>query len=438
MLKELGLESCADTYVGGALLKGISGGERKRTSIGVELVVKPSMVFLDEPTSGLDSFSAMQVCQVLQKVARAGSSVLFTIHQPASDIYNEFDQLILMNKGRVMYQGSVDDVAEYFGARGKPLPPKNNPADWIMFVAQSVPIDQLNQLGFFPADERNLPDPGTEIFIDGKDESGNTYGDGLADIDSRGASVLTQLRLLYTRELRNIRRDKGAIGARFGISIIMSLLVGIIFHNVGETDSAVSLVTLGSMFGTAMPTLLAFPEERPVFLREYSTNHYSVLSYFLSRFTMEAVITALQSLVQANFGMFYITVYMLAMASTALAVMLGSAVEDPKLGQELVPLLFVPQLLFAGFFVVPNLIPIWLRWARYLCSLFYAVRILLVLEFGDGCGSPEGNKACDRLIESVGASEDEIWWSWVILVALFVVFRLLALIILSRKALKFF
>jgi ABC-type multidrug transport system ATPase subunit len=63
MLAELGLENCADTYVGGALLKGISGGERKRCSVGVELVVRPAMVFLDEPTSGLDSFSAIQLCQ---------------------------------------------------------------------------------------------------------------------------------------------------------------------------------------------------------------------------------------------------------------------------------------------------------------------------------------------------------------------------------------
>ncbi|KAG7365608.1 ABC transporter [Nitzschia inconspicua] len=114
MLAELGLESCADTFVGGQLLKGISGGERKRTSVGVELVVRPAMVFLDEPTSGLDSFSAIQLCQVLKKVANAGSSVLFTIHQPASEIFNAFDRLILMNKGRVMFQGLVEDVPSYF------------------------------------------------------------------------------------------------------------------------------------------------------------------------------------------------------------------------------------------------------------------------------------------------------------------------------------
>lgn len=87
---------------------------------------------LDEPTSGLDSFSAVQLCQVLKKVANAGSSVLFTIHQPSSEIFNSFDHLILMNKGRVMYQGPVAAVPDYFEARGHANPPHYNPADWIM------------------------------------------------------------------------------------------------------------------------------------------------------------------------------------------------------------------------------------------------------------------------------------------------------------------
>ena len=132
MLEELGLMKCADTIVGGALIKGISGGERKRTSVGVELVTKPALVFLDEPTSGLDSYSAVQLCQVLKKVANAGSSVLFTIHQPSSEIFNSFDQLILLNKGRVMYQGLVSDVPAYFQERGHGAPNNYNPADWIM------------------------------------------------------------------------------------------------------------------------------------------------------------------------------------------------------------------------------------------------------------------------------------------------------------------
>mgnify|MGYP001801405151 CR=1 FL=1 len=138
MLEELGLMACADTIVGGPLLKGISGGERKRTSVGVELVVKPAMVFLDEPTSGLDSFSAVQVCQLLQKVAHAGASVMFTIHQPSSRIFREFDHLILMKKGRVMYSGSVNSIHDYFAERNYPCPDDHNPADWIMVRSENI------------------------------------------------------------------------------------------------------------------------------------------------------------------------------------------------------------------------------------------------------------------------------------------------------------
>jgi ABC-type multidrug transport system ATPase subunit len=239
MLHELGLEHCADTYVGGALVKGISGGERKRTSVGVELVVRPAMVFLDEPTSGLDSFSAVQLCQVLKKVANAGSSVLFTIHQPSSEIFNSFDRLILLNKGKVMYNGLVTDVSDYFGNRGHPLPPKYNPADWIMNVAQSVPADELNQKGFFLEDERKLQDPFTD-HVDGKDELGITIterhsGEGF---DDSPVGILVQIRMLFRRELNNLGRDTTALGARFGLTIFLSCLVGVIFLDVGQADSS--------------------------------------------------------------------------------------------------------------------------------------------------------------------------------------------------------
>jgi ABC-type multidrug transport system ATPase subunit len=150
MLEELGLSKCADTIIGGELIKGISGGERKRTSVGVELVVKPALVFLDEPTSGLDSFSAVQLIQVLKKVANAGASVLFTIHQPASEVFNAFDQLILMNKGRVMCQGPASSVPSYFADNGHPIPAHYNPADWIMvsisvFFGNSILQNILSQ-----------------------------------------------------------------------------------------------------------------------------------------------------------------------------------------------------------------------------------------------------------------------------------------------------
>eukprot|EP00934_Nitzschia_sp_Nitz4_P006073 Nitzschia sp. Nitz4//scaffold4_size323378//275040//277173//NITZ4_000707-RA/size323378-augustus-gene-0.60-mRNA-1//-1//CDS//3329553540//6063//frame0 len=463
ILLELGLSHCADTYVGGALLKGISGGERKRTSVGVELVVRPAMVFLDEPTSGLDSFSAVQLCQVLKKVADAGASVLFTIHQPSSEIFNSFDRLILLNKGRVMYNGLVEDVADYFGDRGQPLPAKYNPADWIMNVAQTVPYDELDQNGFFQTDERDIPEPFTKE-EEGKDELGLTVRttkqvDGHIE-DIRQPGLPTQLSLLFTRELRNIYRDKTAMGARMGTTILLGILNGIIFWKVGATDSSVAsnltshfgalvIVCMSAMMGSAQPALLAFPDERPVFLREYSTNHYSVVSYFMSRLTSEAIASAIQMFCkclilyfmvefQANFGMFFLVTYVLAMASTAVAVMIGCAVEDPKLGQEMMPIMFVPQMLFAGFFVRPDLIPRWLRWPRYLCSLTYALRIMLSQEFGNGCGGGDADIACEGLLDEVDADPDDTWWNWLCLFGLFLLFRISALIVLRQKAVKFF
>lgn len=205
------------------------------------------------------------------------------------------------------------------------------------------------------------------------------------------------------------------------------------------------------MFGTAQAALLAFPQERPVFLREYSTNHYSVISYFVSRFTMEAVLTALQVLVmtmvsywlvgfQMPFAMLWLITYALAMASSALSILLGCAVTDAKLAQEMLPILFVPQLLFSGFFVSPSLMPNWLAWARYLFALTYSVRIGVTEEFKDGVcvGGEQAEMNCNNLIESLEAGEDDIWWNWLVMLLLFVVFRVSALYILRRKATKFF
>lgn len=89
--------------------------------------------------------------------------------------------------------------------------------------------------------------------------------------------------------------------------------------------------------------------------------------------------------------------------------------------------------------ILVELIPVWLRWARYLCTLTYAVRIALVEEFGGGCPNDDGsNDPCANLLMSVDADPDETWWNWLVLVALFAVFRLCALVVLQQKATKFF
>ena len=199
-------------------------------------MTKPSLVFLDEPTSGLDSFSAMQVIQVLKKIASAGCSVLFTIHQPSSDVFSSFDRLILLNRGAVMYQGPVRDVAPHFARHDHPMPANYNPADWIMEVAQRHSTDRLRADGFFAQDERHLDDAVVPGAGELRDSLGVTGHDGVSDDEWKHVSFATQIRLLFKREITHNARNKKGVGARFAFTTFLSTLVGSIFFQVGIPD----------------------------------------------------------------------------------------------------------------------------------------------------------------------------------------------------------
>lgn len=104
---DLRLTKCQNTKIGGSLVKGVSGGERKRTAIGVELITDPQLIFLDEPTTGLDSFTALQVMETLRGLAASGRTVISTIHQPNSEIYDVFDKLMLIGQGKILYHNEA-------------------------------------------------------------------------------------------------------------------------------------------------------------------------------------------------------------------------------------------------------------------------------------------------------------------------------------------
>lgn len=134
------LEKAQDTIVGSPLQKGISGGERKRTAIGMEMVVNPAMLFLDEPTTGLDAFTALTVVLSLKGLARQGRTIIATIHQPSTEIFNIFDDLVIMSRGRIAYFGPVKHVIAYFARQGYRCPQYSNPADYLF-------MDVLREFG---------------------------------------------------------------------------------------------------------------------------------------------------------------------------------------------------------------------------------------------------------------------------------------------------
>lgn len=135
VIAELGLGACADTAVGNALVRGVSGGERKRVSIGHELLLNPGLLVLDEPTSGLDATAAARLVATLAGLARKGRTVVVSVHQPASRVYRMFDAVLLLAEGSCLYYGKARDAMDYFADAGFAPGFHVNPADFMLDLA---------------------------------------------------------------------------------------------------------------------------------------------------------------------------------------------------------------------------------------------------------------------------------------------------------------
>jgi ABC-type multidrug transport system permease subunit len=202
---------------------------------------------------------------------------------------------------------------------------------------------------------------------------------------------------------------------------------------------------------TMQPVMLMFPFERPMFMREYSTGSYSAVAYFLSKAIVELPLAFLQSVVQylliyylvnmqGNWIYLVTTAWGLGIASSSVAVVLGCLVTEVKDVTELAPLLFVPQMLFAGFFIRLSQVPVWLRWAQYLCAMKYAMNLILLIEFNTSLKSCQGNAhyACNAVLLDNDVVQDD-WWVYALLIfVLFVGFRGIACYILAQKAKRFY
>ena len=449
-VQELGLSACADTVISKT-----NASEKKRTCIGMELISKPSCMFLDEPTFGMDTLEAMQVCSVLNKAASAGTTVLFSLQQPDSEIVRSgFDHMILLHKGKVAFHGPVEDAPNFFAARGFACPSNYNLGDWMLQVAQTYPIGVLSQQGFYAKDEKFaieytkttslVEDEGTKLMstITGRSRS------------SRPPGLATQVQMLLERELISRRRTLWWILARLGVTLLGSVLIGTIFFQVGETNSS-DVFNLQSQFGgliilltfamlrTAVSTIVQCSMERYIFQRE-SDSDYSTLAYFITRICIEAADTWLHTCImvvtifflvgfRGSLQMFLAITYALSMASGAITSFVGALTCGNETVSLLVTLMvFLPQLVFTGIFVVSDLIPIFYSWVQWMCVLSPASKLLLVEEFY-GCSeaSVESPDPCQTLLERVQADPDESIQNWVTIVAYFAIFRIAAIFMMK-------
>ncbi|EER20237.1 abc transporter, putative, partial [Perkinsus marinus ATCC 50983] len=232
LLDSLKLTNCEDTVVGNEIIKGISGGERKRTSVGVELITKPEMIFLDEPLTGLDSYAATTTVKVLKDLAANGVPVMITVHQPSSEIFAMFDNIILVSEGSIVYSGPRKGLVDFFYDNGGyKCSSRYNPADFVLYNVQTEPRDNIEVLiDAYKADFEKQMMPWIE------DLRGKAVQQVEVHSSARVAPMVVQLRELLKRDFRDIIRNPSVQLVKLCMTIVMGLLMGCVFFQVGADE----------------------------------------------------------------------------------------------------------------------------------------------------------------------------------------------------------
>ncbi|KAF4659412.1 hypothetical protein FOL47_007588 [Perkinsus chesapeaki] len=448
LLESLRLTNCKDTVVGNDTIKGISGGERKRTSVGVELITKPEMIFLDEPLTGLDSYAATTTVRVLKDLANSGVPVMVTVHQPSSEIFAMFDNILLISEGSIVYHGPRKDLTDFFYANGGYKCPSNyNPADFVLYTLQTEPRE--NVLALADAYKRDF-----EEFVAPMIEEVRSKAIHIPEIRSKArvAPMWVQLRELMKRDFRDIVRNPSVQIIKFVMTIVMALIMGCVFFDVGKDEpetywlanrmnfqsyyGAIVVCCIGALLGSAQTTTLRYPKQRAIFVREYASNIYSAIPYVMSQTIWEVPMAFIESIIQIliyyfmmNFQgrwiLWVLSNLLINLVSASVAQLLGAMANSIDQAMQMVPLLFVPQMIFSGLFTPISQIPVWLRWLQYLSFLKYTAGLAYFNEFGFDM---------DILNEANDIHPDLLGLYIGVLLAMLVVFRVLAIVVLRRKA----
>uniref|UniRef100_A0A3B3YP79 Broad substrate specificity ATP-binding cassette transporter ABCG2 n=1 Tax=Poecilia mexicana TaxID=48701 RepID=A0A3B3YP79_9TELE len=380
LLRELCLTKVADTKVGSQLTRGISGGERKRTSIGMELIIDPAVLFLDEPTTGLDASTANSVLLLLKRMASHGRTIIMSIHQPRYSIYRLFDSLTLLVGGRMVYHGPASNALDYFTNIGYPCEPHNNPADFFLDVINGDFMKPTNvhdtELG---STRQNIEECLVEEFKNSSYAS-DTRAELRRILQTKecvsqmrpgsityNTSFLHQLQWVFQRTFQNLMLTPQTSVAQVGVNVFLALVVGAIFFTVQDDQSG-----------------LQNRSEK----HEYISGYYRVSVYFLSKILCDLAMRTVTSLIFSAvvyfliglkstveaFLIFTFTVTLVAYTATAMTMAISANQSVVALANIFMTITFVFMMslhvdpclqIFSGLLVnLPSIVD-WLAWLKY-------------------------------------------------------------------------
>ncbi|KAK0255644.1 hypothetical protein B0A54_10963 [Friedmanniomyces endolithicus] len=329
--------------VGDARAPVISGGQRKRVNIGMELAAAPMAIFLDEPTSGLDATSAATIMRLLKAISRLGVTTIAIIHQPREQIFYGFDQLLLLAQGRSVYSGATEDVQQYFEGLGFAFPQRSNPADTLIDIITGDGAQYTLGAGRRETDVRTLIDEWKSrgqygmhfqkhltVSIDGSqakrnrrtsNQSINSTVEQEASLrrtmKARGATWPAQVFYCWKRAMTQQVRNATSFFFEIGVGGLAGVIIGLsafaanghlfqgVYHlpftmlsSAVDYNSTPQIGLLGAMaigLAASAPGFWVFGEEKMMYYRETASGH-SRSAYYLGKLLSTLVRIALSSL----------------------------------------------------------------------------------------------------------------------------------------------
>jgi len=457
VLKKTGMETTRKTKAGS-----LSGGQRRRLSIGIALLKQPALLFLDEPTSGLDAAAASHVMQEIRRIAKAEKLIIVcTIHQPSTKVYNGFDQIMILSKGREAFTGDVSDAEPYFAKIGHPLPPAMNPAEHF--------LDLVN--ADFSADEEVDRILDTWQQQKPKDDDEDIGEIEIPASGNSGGGFAKEISIMFRRHSLLIIRDPVLYVGRMAIFLVSNLFFGFVYFNARAMSQEqvlnkiwICIWYIGVPCNMGVVAVYALNDEFKSIVRETKNGMLSATSYVLAKTILVlpimyifAVVAlglsgfVIQSWQGASFGdvtvLWAVEIFVFECVAEALSVL----TDDPILGMLNFMNYWFAAFLFGGFLIPANDI-YWPLKAFYYCMPYaYFVRSLIFSLFStnpwEPCTDPTIGAVCSPsgdgqdILEQVGnrvfplvEPEDTFAVDVGIMLCIGVVFKIIYILTVVMKA----